>query len=91
METSWGQYAVWQGSGSEDYYEPGPNAYYADTEKEAVDLAFKMHDECAYVEYGVQPITIEEQKLALRMTIKDLQARLQRLWLTGSQYEKSQG
>ncbi len=86
-----GEWAVWNGSGSDDYYEPPCHSNFFDTEGEAENYARREADRISYLEYGIQHISADEQKTGLRYALKDLSDRLVRLSRTGSQFRRRDG
>lgn len=84
-----GQWYVWHGSGSVNYFEPpfglsdGCESF--ETEKEALEYACKEEERIGYLEYGIQYIGIKEQKQGLREMIDDCQRALENLEKHGSQ------
>lgn len=62
-----GQWWVWHGSGSQEYYRPDTFAHCFRTRAEAEDYARLQEQEIGYVEYGVQRITEDEQLLAISL------------------------
>lgn len=89
LRTWSGQWAVWHGSASCDYYEEPPSAALLNTEAEALARATQEARECSVLEYGIQRITVDEQRRALAETVSDLRERLKRLKSTGSQFPPS--
>lgn len=87
MQTWTGQWAVWNGSGSEEYYEAPETADLFNTEEEATKHAHAEEERIGYVEYGVQRITPEEQMTALCYAIEDLGRRLVQLRTSGRQWK----
>ena len=82
-------WAVWHGSASCFYHEPGYSAEHFHSEKLAMSRALEMAkevEEHGYLEYGVQMITKEEQAEGLLQSIRYNEERLTRLMNTGEQF-----
>lgn len=87
MRNEHGEWAVWHGSASMDYYEPPAGSEAYTSEEQAVEVARDYAAQIGYVEYGVQFIWVDEQKTALINAIHDLAERLARLQNTGTQWK----
>lgn len=87
MRDRYGAWAVWDGSASAEYSEPPASADKFPTEEMAYAHAHRLEEETTIVEYGVQSISVAEQKNALIWQLRDLAERLDRLNTTGSQWE----
>lgn len=86
MRDQWGQWRVWNGSGSATYGEPPSSAQAFETETEAREYAFSEEERIEHVEYGVQVIGVDEQREALTMLVEDAGRRLKCLNETGAQW-----
>lgn len=84
----WGglQWFVWNGSGSEEYYEPPYHAIPFMSRKEAEAWLDAEEKRIEYLEYGVGEICREEQEAGLVGIIADCQRRLHNLRTKGHQY-----
>jgi hypothetical protein len=81
-----GEWFVWHGSLSADYYEPASFENGFQTEKEASDFAHDLHDEISCIEGGIIHVDKEAQERALLLHIFFLTERLENLRLTGKQH-----
>lgn len=81
------QWVAWNGSGSCDYHEPPPNSHWFLSEAEMWEWLRAEEERISYLEYGVQRIGIDEQRVALTDAIADLQCRLHRLNETSQQWQ----
>lgn len=81
-----GEWFVWHGSLSADYYEPASYEHSFQTQQEAIDFARKLAEEIGYVEGGIIQVTTRSQKEALIQHIQSLTGRLLSLEKSGAQY-----
>ena len=82
-----GEWHVWDGSCSCDYYEPPYSERDSfPTREAALSRAYEIANNTYILEGGITIIDIEEQERALRQDIKHLQERLDRLIKDGKQY-----
>lgn len=87
MRNEHGEWAVWHGSASMDYYEPPALSESCPSKEQAIAVAQDYATQIGYVECGVQFIGVDEQKIALINTICDLAQRLARLQDVGAQWK----
>ena len=80
------QWAVWHGSASCEYDSPPFNSELFNTEEEATAAAAAMANITTVLEYGIETISVEEQRAALEWVIKDAQDRLKNLNEHGQQF-----
>jgi hypothetical protein len=80
-----GEWFVWHGSLSADYYEPASFDHGFPTEREALDFADDWLQEIGYVEGGIIQIGKEEIENALISHISYLTERLKHLRLNSKE------
>jgi hypothetical protein len=81
-----GDYAVWEGSLSNDYYEPPTGCKCFESIDDAYDYAKSLALECVVLEGGIEEISKQEQIIGLTYAIEDLSSRLRSLTVTESQW-----
>lgn len=88
MRNESGDFSVWEGSLSIDYFQPpAPDVSQFVSEEEAVAFAVSLAKECMVLEGGIQTITKEEQLRGLAYEIEDLSSRMRHLVEGNSQWE----